>query len=390
MSSSVAVRNGRVLTPDGIVTADLAFDAGLISGWMPRREELTIDADGLLVAPGMIDLQINGAFGLDFTLDPTTMWGVGAQLPATGVTSFLPTIITSPAPQRNKALQVVAEGPPPGYRGARVLGLHFEGPMLAPDRRGTHEATHLRPPLIDLVDGWGRAEGVRLVTLAPELAGAESVIQALLDRGVVVAAGHSAATYEEGVIALRSGVTHGTHLFNGMPPLAPREPGLVGALLDDLGASVAIVVDGIHLHPATVRMVRGNKRADRVVLITDAMAGMGAGLGEYALHDLVVTVDERSARNAEKGLAGSILTLDQAVRNYVAFTGCSPEEALAAASANPADVIGESGRGRIEVGRVADLVVLDQHLAVQATIVEGLLTHCVPEFADRVLPRSVV
>jgi N-acetylglucosamine-6-phosphate deacetylase len=117
---------------------------------------------------------------------------------------------------------------------------------------------------------------------------------------------------------------------------------------------------------------------------------MGAGLGEYALHDLVVTVDERSARNAEKGLAGSILTLDQAVRNYVAFTGCSPEEALAAASANPADVIGESGRGRIEVGRVADLVVLDQHLAVQATIVEGLLTHCVPEFADRVLPRLVV
>ena len=384
MSNSLAILGGRVLTQEGLVESNLAVEHGLISEGVPEKADLVIDVNGLLVAPGLIDIQINGGFGLDFTADPTSMWEVGRQLPATGVTSFLPTVITSPAHRYRAALRVLADGPPPEYRGAKVLGLHFEGPMLAQDRRGTHELAYLRAPALEIVDGWGRAEGVRLVTLAPELAGAHPVIQTLLDRGVVVAAGHSAATYDEACAALRAGVTHGTHLFNGMPPLAPRRPGLVGALLEDPEASVAIVADGIHLHPATVRLIRANKPAKRVVLITDAVAGMSAGPGEYTLGDLVITVDERSARNRAGGLAGSILTLDQAVRNFVAFTGCSPEEALAAASANPAQVIGESARGRIEAGKTADVIVLDDQLMVQATIVEGVLTYCRPEFSARI------
>ncbi|MDH5615651.1 MAG: amidohydrolase family protein, partial [Acidimicrobiia bacterium] len=253
MSDSLTIHGGRVLTFDGMVESDLGSEDGLICRPVPGRADVIIDAEGLLVAPGLIDLQTNGGFGHDFTADPSAIWEVGRQLPVTGVTSFLPTVITSPADQRVAALQSIAAGPPPQYRGARVLGLHFEGPMLAPERRGTHEPAHLRLPDLDVVDGWGRAEGIRLVTLAPELAGAEVVIRALLDRGVVVAAGHSAATYQEGVAALESGLTHGTHLFNGMPPLAPREPGLVGALLEDPDASVAVIVDGIHLHPATIR-----------------------------------------------------------------------------------------------------------------------------------------
>ncbi|MCJ7756457.1 MAG: N-acetylglucosamine-6-phosphate deacetylase [Thermoanaerobaculales bacterium] len=384
MNSSLVIRNGRVLGPEGFVESDLAVEGGLISARAHARPAVSIDADGLLVAPGLIDIQINGGFGLDFTAYPATIWEVGARLPTTGVTSFLPTIITSPPERRMKALQVINEGPPPGYHGARALGLHFEGPMLARDRRGTHQKSHLRLPELDLVDGWGRAEGIRLVTLAPELAGAPAVIQALLDRGVVVAAGHSAATYQQAVTALESGLTHGTHLFNGMPPLAPREPGLIGALLEDPDVSVAIIVDGIHLHPATVCLVRACKPTHQVVLITDAMAGMGAGPGVYALADLTVTVDSTSARNPDGGLAGSILTLDQAVRNYVAFTGCSLQEALVAASANPASVIGESTRGRIDAGKVADLIVLDDQLAIQATIVEGALAHHVAGFADRI------
>jgi len=389
MSGSLAVRSGRVLTPEGFVNADLAVEGGVILDRMPGTVDATIDAGGLLVAPGLIDIQINGGFGLDFTTDPFTIWEVGTQLPVTGVTSFLPTIISSPSTLRREALRLLAEGPPPGYRGARVLGLHLEGPMLAPHQRGTHEQQHLRSASLEVVDGWGKEQMVRLVTLAPELAGADQVIRELRDREVVVAAGHSAATYEEGLAALRVGVTHGTHLFNGMPPLAPRQPGLVGALLDDPGASVALIVDGVHLHPATVRLVRRSKTVDRVVLITDAMAGMGTGPGEFRLHDLVITVDEKSPRNAVGDLAGSILTLDQAVRNYVAFTGCSPEEALRAASAHPAKVIGEPRRGRIEVGKVADLVVLDERLAVLGTIVDGLLVYCAPEFADRVTPPAV-
>ena len=223
-----------------------------------------------------------------------------------------------------------------------------------------------------------------MVTLAPELPGAEAVIRVLLERDVVVAAGHSAATFEQAVAALRAGVTHGTHLFNGMAPLLARDPGLVGALLEDAGAYISLIVDGIHLHPTTVRLVRASKPANRVVLITDATAGMGAGPGVYPLGDLVVFVDETSARNANGDLAGSILTLDQAVRNYVAFTGCSTAEGLSAVSANPANVIGETGRGTIEAGRRADVVILDDQLAVQATIAEGLLVHLADGFADRV------
>jgi N-acetylglucosamine-6-phosphate deacetylase len=383
MTHSLAIRGGRVLTAEGFVQTDVAVQAGLLSGRDPDGK-VVIDAGGLLVAPGLIDIQINGGFGLDFTSDPSSIWKVGARLPATGVTSFLPTIITSPEEQRRLAFKVLAEGPPSNYRGARVLGLHFEGPMLAPEYRGTHGLAHLRLPDLDLIHDWGRGNGLRLVTLAPELPGADPTIAALLDRDVIVAAGHSAAGYEQGEHALRAGVTHGTHLFNGMPPLLPRDPGLVGALLEDEGASVALIVDGIHLHPATVGLVRALKPAHQVVLITDAMAGMAAGPGPYALGDLTVSVDEMSARNADGGLAGSILTLDQAVRNYVAFAGCPPAEAWSAASANPAKVIGESGRGKLTPGNVADVVILDENLAVQATVVEGVLVHVTDGFAVRV------
>ena len=389
MSKPLVIVGGRVLTSSGFAEADVVVNAGLISDRAPDGA-VVIDADGLLVAPGLIDLQINGGFGRDFTADPTSIWEVGAQLPATGVTSFLPTIITSPEEQRRLAFEVLAEGPLSTYRGAQVLGLHFEGPMLTPEYRGTHPAAHLRLPDLDLIRDWARGNRLRLVTLAPELPGADSIIRALLERDVIVAAGHSAAGYEQGEDALRAGVTHGTHLFNGMPPLLPRDPGLVGALLEDEGASVSLIVDGIHLHPATVGLVRAAKPAHRVVLTTDATAGMGAGPGTYALGDLAVTVDATSARNPDGGLAGSILTLGQAVRNYVAFTGCSLQEALVAASANPAAVIGESTRGRIEAGKVADLIVLDDQLAIQATIAEGALVYHVAGFADRIGDPKIV
>ena len=389
MNRPLAIVGGRVLTASGFAEADVVVDAGLISDRAPDGEGV-IDADGLLIAPGLIDLQVNGGFGRDFTADPTSIWEVGARLPEAGVTSFLPTIITSREEQRRLAFEVLAKGPPPNYRGAHVLGLHFEGPMLAPEYRGTHPTAHLRLPDLDLIHDWEGAKGLRLVTLAPELPGADPLIRALLERGVVVAAGHSAAGFEQGEDALRAGVTHGTHLFNGMPPLLSRDPGLAGALLEDEGASVAIIVDGIHLHPATVGLVRAAKLSHRVVLITDATAGMGAGPGTYALGDLTISVDETSARNADGGLAGSILTLDQAVRNYIAFTGCSPAEAWFAASANPALVIGEHGRGKIEAGNVADLVILDEQLAIQATMVEGALTHHVAGFAGRIGDPTIV
>ncbi|HJU50751.1 MAG TPA: N-acetylglucosamine 6-phosphate deacetylase, partial [Acidimicrobiia bacterium] len=163
---------------------------------------------------GLVDIQINGGFGHDFTEDADSIWSVGAKLSDFGVEAFLPTIISSPPGTVEKALEVLASGPPPGYRGARPLGLHIEGPMLAPSRRGTHPEQFLRLPSLEVVEGWTAAAGVLMVTLAPELPGARSVVEALLTEGVVVALGHSAATYEEATAAFSWGITHVTHLFN--------------------------------------------------------------------------------------------------------------------------------------------------------------------------------
>jgi N-acetylglucosamine-6-phosphate deacetylase len=364
-----------VLTPRGWIDADVVVRGGRIARVGPARGQVdmaTIDAGGggLLVAPGLIDLQINGGFGRDFTSDPSSIWDVGARLPRHGVTAFLPTIVSAPAAAVGRALKVLASGPPAGYVGAQPLGIHCEGPMLARQRRGVHNARHLRPPSMAVIEGWSRSAGVRLVTLAPELPGASRVITALARRGVVVSAGHSDATFEQARAAFTSGVTAGTHLFNAMSGFDHREPGLAGALLSD-GPTVGLIADGVHVHPAAVALAWHLKGLRGVALVTDAVASMGARTGRRRLGGTSITMQAGAPRTASGVLAGSVLTLDAAVRNVVAFTGCDPGEALAAASATPAALLGEPRRGRIEAGAGADLMLLDDRLGVVATIVAG-------------------
>lgn len=289
---------------------------------------------------GLVDIQINGGFGHDFTEDPDSIWLVGERLSEFGVEAFLPTIISSPLGTVEKALAVLAQGHPANYQGARPLGLHVEGPMLAPSRRGTHPEQFLRLPSLEVVEGWTAAAGVSMVTLAPELPGARSVVEALLSEGVVVALGHSAATYEEAMAAFSWGITHVTHLFNAMPPFDHREPGPIGALLVQGQATAGLIVDGIHVHPATVAAAWKLLGPERLVLVSDAMAAAGLGDGSFSIGTIPVSVGEGRVVNAEGRLAGSSLILDQAVRNLVAFTGCSPSEAIAAATKNPLTVLG--------------------------------------------------
>ena len=191
-----------------------------------------INAAGLILAPGFIDLQFNGAFGDDFTADPATIWRVAEQLPRYGVTAFLPTIITAPLEKVAAGQKVVTDGRPDRFRGAWPLGLHVEGPFLNPQKKGAHNPKHLRLPSVEAVAGWSPETGVRLVTLAPELPGALEMIVALADRGVLVSAGHSMATFDQAVAGFDAGARYGTHLFNAMPTLGHRDPGLAGALLD--------------------------------------------------------------------------------------------------------------------------------------------------------------
>jgi len=372
------IENGAVLADGGVIVAvGLANDVPCCTG----AEE--IDATGLILAPGFIELQINGAFGDDFTADPATIWRVAAKLPRCGVTAFLPTIITSPLQNVAAAQKIITGGQPEGFRGARPLGLHVEGPFLNPQKKGAHNPKCLRLPSVEAVAGWAPETGVRLVTLAPELPGALEVIVALSDRGVLVSEGHSMATYDQAEAGFDAGAHYGTHLFNAMPALGHRDPGLPGALLTDERATVGFIADGVHTHPSVIKLVWQALGGARLNLVTDAMAALGTPPGVHLLGDYEVTVDVTSARLADGTLAGSILSLDQALRNLIDIAGCTLAEALPTVTTTPAKAIGLDGeRGRIEPGYVADMVLLSPDLRVRATIAEGEIVYTDRPMAD--------
>lgn len=380
------MRVGRVCTPtETLEGAVLHIEGGRIGAVAPQEAlpippgALVVDFPDLCAVPGFLDLQVNGGFGCDFTEDPACIPAVARRLPAFGVTAFLPTIVSSPPEVVRKAVEVV-QALPPEPAGARVLGLHLEGPFLNPQQAGAHNPAHFRAPSLEALANLGPLQPVRLFTLAPELPGADEVIRDLRRQGIVVAAGHTMATYDEALHALDLGVALGTHLFSAMRPLHHREPGIVGALLTDPRATVSLIPDGVHMHPAVVRLVWQAKGPEKVCAVTDAMAALGMPPGRYRLGDMDVLVDERSARVPSGLLAGSILTLDQGVRNLRAFTGCALAEALRTVTLNPARLLGLEGRlGRIAPGVLADLVLLDPDLQVAATLVEGQVAYRAPE-----------
>ena len=252
------------------------------------------------------------------------------------------------------------------------MGLHVEGPFLNPQKKGAHNAAYLRPPSLDAVANWSPEDGVRLVTLAPELPGALEVVAALTARGIVVSAGHSMATYEEAETGFDAGIRYGTHLFNAMPSVNHRDPGLPGALLTDARTTVGLIADGIHTHPSVIELVWRILGRDRLSLVTDAMAALGMGPGQHLLGEYEVVVDDVSARLPDGVLAGSILSLDAAIRNLIHFAGCSLSDALATVTTTPAALLGlQAERGRIAPGYLADLTLLTPDLRVVGTIIRG-------------------
>jgi N-acetylglucosamine-6-phosphate deacetylase len=271
---------------------------------------------------------------------------------------------------------MLAGGPPPGYRGAMPLGLHLEGPFLSPLAAGAHDPAALRAADPSLAAAWTPANGVRLVTLAPELDGALELIAQLARAGVVVSAGHSAATYEQGAAAIEAGVRYATHLLNAMPPLDKRTPGLAGALLEDGRVTIGVIPDGIHLHPAVLRLVDRACGRARLSAVTDATAALGMPAGTYTLAGGPVVLDGTSVRRPDGRLAGSALTADEALRRLAALTGRGPADALAAMTEVPARLLGiSSERGTLAAGARADLLLLDARLEVVATFVGGEEVH---------------
>ena len=330
-----------------------------------------VDAGGLSAAPGFIDLQVNGGFGRDFTADPGAIWDVGIRLAEAGVTAFVPTIVSSPAEVAAHARATFAAGPPPGYGGAWPIGLHLEGPFLNPAKRGAHGEDHLRVPEPSLAAEWSPATGVVMATIAPELPGALALIHDLAGRGIVVAAGHSLATEDEGRAAIGAGVRYATHLFNAMPPLDHHEPGLVAALLSDRRVTVGLIADGFHVAPSVVDLVWRLAGPGRVSIVTDAMAALGMADGRYVLGDRAVEVADGTARTPDGRLAGGVLPLLESVRNLARFTGCGIAEAVAAVTTTPARLLALTDRGSLNVGGLGDLVLLSDELSVEMTFVRG-------------------
>jgi N-acetylglucosamine-6-phosphate deacetylase len=369
---------GRVVTPEGVLTdAWVHVAGGTIMSVETRRPSIdapVVDLAGAWLLPGYVDLHMHGGGGHNVAQSLQAMEAAVAFHRARGTTSTLVSLMTEPLAGMSEQLRWVAELTRRGPTAhGNVIGSHLEGPFLAPERSGAQNPAHMIPPDRAILNRLlAAAEGtLRMITLAPELDGAMALIGPLRDAGVVVAIGHSDATYEQAVAAIRAGANHVTHLFNAMPPLHHREPGLVAAALE-AGIPCELINDGLHVHPAVVRLVA--RLPGCPVLITDAIDATGAGDGSYVLAGQEVRVNGGEARLVSNhSLAGSTLTMDAALRRAVTDSGLAVELASVAASRNPARVLGlETSIGSIAAGFDADMVVLDDELRVTAVMAKGL------------------
>ncbi len=369
--------NGRVLTDAGLqsglaVVLDRGRIAALIPEGQPLPEGPRTDLGGGALLPGFIDIQVNGGGGVLFNDQPTpeAIAAIGAAHRKFGTTGFLPTLISDELPivaQAMAAARAAIAAEVPG-----VLGIHIEGPFLNTDRKGIHEAGKLRKPDahgLDLLVAPGA--GRTVLTLAPEVAGAD-VVRRLTAAGVMVSAGHTNATYNQTIAALDAGMTGFTHLFNAMPPLSSREPGVVGAALADPRSWCGIIVDGRHVDPVVLKLALRCRPSERFILVTDAMPCVGSDQKSFTLQNKTIRVRDGACYDARGRLAGSNLDMASAVRNAVDMLGVSLAEAARMASRNPAEFLGLGDElGRIAPGWRADLVLLDDRLHARQVWIGG-------------------
>nr|CEL15795.1 N-acetylglucosamine-6-phosphate deacetylase [Kibdelosporangium sp. MJ126-NF4]CTQ93720.1 N-acetylglucosamine-6-phosphate deacetylase (EC 3.5.1.25) [Kibdelosporangium sp. MJ126-NF4] len=373
----LVISGGKVVTPDGVLDPGwLEVENGTITALGPGYPEQSgvpvTDVAGAWVVPGFVDIHCHGGGGEAFTdTDPLRIGTAVEAHRRHGTTTMLASLVSRPVPELVNQVAALAELVSDGL----IAGIHLEGPFLSAARCGAHDPAILCPPepssirkLLAAGDG-----AISMITVAPELDGAVHAVRTLVDNGVIAAIGHTDATVATVLPAIDAGATVATHLFNGMRPLHHREPGPIGALLDDPRITVELIVDLVHVHPTVVRLAARHAGPGRTVLITDAIAAAGVGDGVYDVGGLEVTVTDGVPRIAGGGsLAGSTLTMDAAFRNLVTGCGLTVREAVAACSTKPAALLGLSeDTGALTVGLTADFVLLDTDLRPTGVMARG-------------------
>ena len=369
LTPTESVERPVVTIEDGVIAALASQShAGLPGG---RH----IDLGDATLIPALFDVHIHGSGGHDsMEATESALSHIGAFLARRGVGAYLATTVTAPLDTLLRSLNGLAKLMQSPLEGARPMGIHLEGPFLSPHKRGAHAESQLQPPSVALFDRmWQAAEGnIRLMTIAPELPGAEETIAHAAQLGVRISLGHSNAEADAAKRGVRAGGVSATHTYNAMRSFDHRNPGLLGEVLTNDRLFAEIICDGLHVDPAAVRLYWKAKGPERAILITDAMAGTGMPDGNYMLGELQVRVKNGRCVVGEDTLAGSTLTLDRGVRNFAEFTGASLAETVALATRNPARMAGFDGEiGEIAVGRGADIAVLSPKNEVIETFLRG-------------------
>lgn len=377
------IENGTIYTPskmieDGVLVVQdgkITY-VGSKSSADFKRDIPKIDADGLIVCPGFIDLQSNGGGGVFLTEDGTYR-GVCEMAKAHvrfGTTSLIPTVITTSTEKICTALKAVAQATLKGTGGACVLGSHLEGPFINIKKKGAHNPKFIKTPSIAEFDKFYSAseDTMKVLTLAPELEGSLDLISHAVKRGIAVSVGHSIATYTQMRKAVESGLSLATHIFNAMEGLGSREPGTVGAILSSNEIKTGLIADGIHVHPMSMRIVVEAKSYKNVFLVTDSMPPVGTDLSSFKLYDQTIYVKEGGCYAADGTIAGSALSMNVAVKTMHERVGVSLKEAITMATEVPAKAIGIlDTKGSLSVGKDADVVICTRDLQIFKVIVEG-------------------
>jgi len=389
----IIIINGTIITPFHLVSGKaIIVEKGRIKEIVNKEDLSTatltgaevIEGKDKFIVPGYIDIHVHGGGGSDvMDGDYEAINQIAIAHSHFGTTSFLPTTMTMSKDKIIRSLWSICKGSIHeaklrGTGGAEILGIHMEGPYINPEKKGAQKEDDIKKISIEEFLEFNQASGnlIRLVTIAPEIPGAIGLIKYLYKQGIITSVGHSNATYAQVQAGIQAGLSHVTHTFDAMRGLHHREPGVVGAALTSPELTVEIIADGIHIHPIVLKILTKIKEGEKVVLITDAMRAAGLKEGTYDLGGQEVIVTKGQARLKDETLAGSVLTMDKAVKNMVNKIGIQLPKAIQMASFNPARSIGiDDKKGSLEPGKDADIVILNKNLETELTMVAGKVVY---------------